>query len=176
MDSLSSFSEPESRFKEKKPLQSCLEILFSTVHHISRSHQIKIIEVPSHLIYQSFQHQKSAKWMDSCSWHNCDLLISFFFNQCGEHVASTVLLLPLSHNGVICPKEKEVIWPHISGGLKILFLRNPRIGLISRRVTSDTPMDREIESLNVEKRSVEKKPLFSFHFVCRDFPLLRPGS
>lgn len=29
-------------------------------------------------------------------------------------------------------------------------------------------MDREIESLNVEKRSV-KKNLFSFHFVCRDF-------
>lgn len=77
-------------------------------------------------------------------------------------IITTVSPLPLSYNSVICPGVEEVIWPHISGGFKILFLWNPRIGLISWRVTPDMPMEREIESLDVKKK--KKKNLFSSHF------------
>lgn len=81
-------------------------------------------------------------------------------------IITTVSPLLLSHNSVICPGVEEVIWPHISGGFKILFLWNPRIGLISWRVTPDMPMEREIESLNVKKK--KKKKSFLFPFLCSE--------
>lgn len=62
---------------------------------------------------------------------------------------------------------EEAIWPHISGVFKILFLWNPRIGLISWRVTPDMPMEREIESLNVKNEVKKNNNLFSFHFFLQ---------
>lgn len=118
-------------------------------------------------IYLSFQHEKKKKKNELISLVESVVICSIVSVETNLPMQGTYHRHSFSHNSGICPEEKEVIWPHISDGFKILFVWNPRIGLISWRVTPDMPMDREIESLNV-KNEVKKKKIFSLFILSAE--------